>query len=423
MKRKKNYKRGAAIMTAVLFFLLISTTIVLGVGGPVYEEVKFSRNILDSKESFFLSESGQEDVIYRLKNGMNVSQFEDLTIGSSTVRTTVVDDSGFKIILSSATSSDLVRKVQTRLILGEGFSFNYGVQVGDGGLYMKNSSSVSGNVFSSGPITAVNTPIINGDAISSGVNGLIEDMEITGNAYAHTIIDSEIGGDAHYQVISGSSVLGTMYPNSPDQATSSLPIPYSKIEEWKTEASAGGTSTNCTITTSQTIGPKKYNCSTLTIQNTPTITLAGPIWVSGNLEVSNSVVLQISGSLGQNSVAIIADNESNRLTSSKIKITNSATFLGPNNNYILLVSMNNSAENGGGEEAIELKNSATGDVLVYAPYGEINLENNINITEVTGYKVSVENNAEIIYESGLVNLLFSSGPSGGYSLDSWLEVP
>ena len=63
-----------------------------------------------------------------------------------------------------------------------------------------------------------------------------------------------------------------------------------------------------------------------------------------------------------------------------------------------------------------------GKLLVYAGHGEINLKNDINLKEVTGYKITIQNNAQVVYESGLANLLFSSGPSGGYFVDSWKEV-
>ena len=421
--KDKNLKRGQAVITAVVFFLLVSMTVVLGVSRPVYREVRLSRDTLFSKESFFLAESGQEDVIFRLKNALAVSDIETLSLGSSTAETVILDESGSKTITSTATSSSLVRKLQTKLDLGQGFSFNYGVQVGEGGVHMKNTSKIQGNVFTSGPITAENSPIINGDAISAGPSGLIEDIEVLANAYSHTIRDSYVGGDAFYQIISGTSVAGTSYPGSSGQATTSLPIPDSQIEIWKADAEAGGVSTLCTITTSTTIGPNKFNCSKLLIKGSPTVTFAGHVFVDGDIEFDNTANIVISPSLGGNSVAIIAHDESDEAGGGIITLKNSVNFNGPNENYFLLVSMNNDAEaNGGDTSAIDVQNSAEGDILVYAPHGKINLKNSAEIREVTAYEVEVQNSAEVIYETGLVNLLFSSGPSGGYSLNSWKEI-
>ena len=120
---------------------------------------------------------------------------------------------------------------------------------------------------------------------------------------------------------------------------------------------------------------------------------------------------------------MIADNPSDRLTSSKAKITNSAEFFGAGlGSYILVVSQNESAENGGSEKAIEVENSANGDLLIYASHGEILLQNSVSLKEVTGYKIRIKNSAEVIYETGIASLLFTSGPSGGFSIDSWLEI-
>jgi hypothetical protein len=422
LKTGQIVKGGQAMITAVIFFLFISLTVILGVSAPVYSEVQLTRDIVISKESYYLSESGQEDVIYRLKSGMNVSNLESLTIGSDTVVTNMVNNSGTIIILSSATSSSLVRKISTELIVGVGIDFNYGLQAGEGGLYMKNTSSISGNVYSNGPITADNSPIIDGDAISAGPSGLIEDMEVTGDAYANTIDGSTIGGDAYYQTISSTVVSGIEYPGSSDQATTSFPIPNSTIEDWKTAAETGGVSTSCTIDSDISIGPIKFECAKLDIINDPVVTLDGPIWVEGDIEIQNTATVKINPSLGEISIPIIAHNTSDESGSGIITLKNSAFFDGPNNNFILLVSMNNDVENGGSTFAIEVQNSVDGDLLVYAPHGEINLKNSIDLKEVTGYKISTENSAEIIYDTGIASLLFSSGPGGGYDINKWKEV-
>jgi len=427
LKQAPLMKSGQAVITVVVLFLFISLTVTLGITRPVYREVKLTRDIFNSKESFFLSESGQEDVIYRLQNGLNVSNSESLTIGSSTVTTTILDESGVKIVTSNATSSLLVRKTQTEIVIGEGFSFNYGVQVGDGGLEMKNTSSVLGNVFTSGPIiTSSNQTVITGEAISAGPDGLIEGMDVTNDAYANTIDDSEIGGDAYYQTITDTTVTGTEYPGSDDQATTSLPIPDSVIEDWKTQAEDGGVHTSpCPydIKTNVTIGPLKINCD-LDISSKSVVTIAGPIWVSGNIDVTNTATVRIDPSLGNTSIPIIAHNESDEIGSGLINIRNSAVFDGPNNNYILLVSMNNDAEEeGGGTLAVDIEQSTNGDLLVYAPHGLVKIRNSVNLKEVTAYKLELANSAQVVYDIGLVNLLFSNGPAGGgFTINSWQEV-
>ncbi|MDZ7726617.1 MAG: hypothetical protein U5L75_03500 [Candidatus Campbellbacteria bacterium] len=152
--------------------------------------------------------------------------------------------------------------------------------------------------------------------------------------------------------------------------------------------------------------------------------LEGPVWVEGNIEFTGNSAINIDPSLGEKSVAIIADKQSDRESSSRIQISNNLEFngSGEDSSYILLISQNNSAENGGGTDAIKLQNNAEGDLLLYAGHGSITIDNNTDLTEVTAYRIHIQNNATVRYESGLADLVFSTGPSGGYSLKSLEEI-
>ena len=88
----------------------------------------------------------------------------------------------------------------------------------------------------------------------------------------------------------------------------------------------------------------------------------------------------------------------------------------------MLISQNLSAESGGTEVALDVKNTVSGDLLVYAGHGEISLQNSINLKEVSAYRNRLKNTAEVIYETGIANLLFDSGPSGSYEILSWEEI-
>ena len=51
----------------------------------------------------------------------------------------------------------------------------------------------------------------------------------------------------------------------------------------------------------------------------------------------------------------------------------------------------------------------------------VNLHNGASVTAVTAYKLRLDNGATVTYESGLIDVQFSAGPSGGYSIDGWRE--
>jgi len=213
INKGENMKGGQAIITAVVFFLFVSITITLGVTGPIYKEVRLVRDLTDSKNSYFLAEGGQEDVVYRLKNGLQLSPSETISLNGGTVVTLNVDTPGGKNIISSATTSSLVRRVQTSLIAGTGASFSYGVQTGEGGFIMENFSSISGNLFSNGPVMGSGVSVVRGDVISAGPNGLADSIHATGTVWAHEIKDSEVDQDAYYQIISNTTVSGNLFPS------------------------------------------------------------------------------------------------------------------------------------------------------------------------------------------------------------------
>ena len=87
----------------------------------------------------------------------------------------------------------------------------------------------------------------------------------------------------------------------------------------------------------------------------------------------------------------------------------------------MLISENNGASLGDPSEAIELEQGAQGDILLYARLGDILLKNNASVKEVTGYKITLQNGANVTYVSGLQNALFTSGPGGTWTIQDWKE--
>lgn len=422
---KSDKNKGQAVFTSVVFLMFISLTIVLTFGASIMANISLVKNLLESKKSFFLAESGAEDLAYRTLNGRNYSSQETLIVDGHYATTTIVSVDSDQEIMSIADVLENIRKVKINLTAGSSASFNYGVQVGDGGLVMENNSSVSGNVYSNGRIQGSNSNLVKGDVVSAGPSGSIDGIYATSSAYSNTIIDSTIDKNAYYQTISGSTVGGVLYPGSPDQSAREFPISDDLISQWKQSAeSVQIINSPCpyVVNSDTTLGPTKINCS-LDIRGDPTVTIGGPVWVNGNITIQNTAIIQLDPSLTNRSVAIIADNPSNRTSSSKIDLKNSATFFGADgNSFVLFISQNNSAESGGNEKAITIQNSANGDVMLFSGHGEILLQNSVSLKEVTGYRIRLQNTAEVIYESGLASLLFESGPSGGFSINSWREI-
>ncbi len=176
-KLKINNQKGAAMMILVFFFVFISLTILIGIVTPVVRDFKVAGSTLHSREAYFLAESGTEDALYRLKNGMSISSSEIIDIGDNSTITSITDKgSNQKEIHSTGDSSSNHRAVTLNLTTASGVSFNYGVQVGQGGIDMQGSSGINGNIYANGPITGSTSSFITGTAISGNSPASVADQ-------------------------------------------------------------------------------------------------------------------------------------------------------------------------------------------------------------------------------------------------------
>jgi hypothetical protein len=431
------------MLVFVLFFAFTSSVMMFALNQSIYLDFSDFRRLTQSKQALLTSESLLEDVVYRqIFDSFSLNTTESLALANATAYATTTYDSVEDKYLSesSALFGTVIRKSEASIILTGGSSFSYGLQAGTGGITLANNSSIVGNVYSNGIVTGAGSAEVAGDIVSAGPTGRINTITATGSVYANTINRITAGADAYYNVQIGTNaqnpVAGTRYTPVTNQPLVDFPISTTTIQGWKDDITTYGTvitaadplcsSGTYTINTSITIGFLKVECN-LDIRKTGggiTVTLDGPIWVAGNLSFSQGPTLQVDSSLGRRSVQFIADNPSNRLTSSRIEVRNSTQFngSGDSRSFIMLLSMNESAALAGTQKAIDVSQSANGKVLVYADRGLIDIGNGIVLKEVTGYKINVAQNADVIYESGLSSLLFTSGPGGGYSLEDWRQV-
>jgi hypothetical protein len=421
----RKYNSGQAMLISVMFFVLISAGVAGGITAPILTEISVAHTMSKSKKTFMVAEAGVEDVTLRIKKKKSIVGVQTVVIGSDNASVTVTDiDEDNKKIFTTATVDNTTRAINADLTKVIEVNFLYGAQVGDGGIRLENSSSILGNVYSNGPIVGQSNNVLSGTVISAGPDGNIEKVHVGIDAHAHTIKDATVDNDAYYQSLISSTVWGVTYPDSSDELPLEMPIDDSIIDELKQSATSTIISSPCPyiINSDKTIGPAKIECD-LKIKGNPTVTLGGNLWIEGNLETENIVTLAVTPEFGDKSVAIIVDNPANQLTSSKIELQNSVVFegSGATSSYIMLLSQNKSAEEGGGEKAIKVSNSVSGEFLLYAGHGEVSLENSVNLKEVSGYRVRLQNTAQVVYEDGLESVLFPVGPSGVWKKNGWGE--
>ncbi|HEY4516606.1 MAG TPA: hypothetical protein VJG64_01525 [Candidatus Paceibacterota bacterium] len=424
-------ERGQVLLGVAVLFTIVVTTIILGLVSPIIRQIEIGNDFRLSRQSYFAAEALGEDLVYRFKTGKLTPSSASLTLGDASATAIVVSGLNTQEITSTGTLHELYRVVKISLQRGTGISFNYAIQSGEGGFELRNSSSISGNVYSAGPVFGAGN-VIRGGVISSGPNGIVWGIHATSSVYAHsvgadlqaTIVDK----DAYYATSTvNTTVSGASHPGSPDQPTIPLPISDSQISEWEGEAAAGGTISSCdgngdyTINSNTTLGPKKITCN-LIVKNT-TLTVTGPLWVVGDITTVTNPTIKMDPSLGSQNVAIIADNPGNQSGSGVISINQGTIFEGSGStgSYVFMISQNNSAETGGTNDAITLSQSSTA-LVAYASHGQITLSQSANASETTGYKILLTQSAEVTYDTGLPSTVFDSGPSGGYAITSWQEV-
>ncbi len=406
------------MMIATIFFLVVSVTIIFGLVGPIVRQQKMASQLLTTRQSYFLAEGGLEDVVYRLKTGKTVGTTETLNRSGGTVSTVTTGSIQSKQIVATAEFNNIIRKVEATLSLGTGVVFKFGTQAGQGGFVFRNNSFVSGSLYSNGPIVGANGAYITGAAYSAGSTGSITNMRVgyngTANAYAHTITTSTVTGTIYCQ--SGTGNNKACNTSEADPQIEPLPVSDENIEQWKTDATTGGTTVgNVTISSATTMGPKKI-VGNLTINST--LTIADTIYVTGNVIINGAV--KLSSTYGAASGIIVSDGY--------IIIGNGVVFQdsGTAGSYILLLTTSTCdaailvspcfANN-----AIDVSNNSSISI-VNAQNGTVYFSNNAGVREAVGNKIELKNNVGIEYGSGLINVGFVSGPTGAWVVQSWEEI-
>jgi len=224
------------------------------------------------------------------------------------------------------------------------------------------------------------------------------------------------------------TIHGTQCPNQyciiDNVPREELPISDGVIDDWKTDARSGGTiSGDYSVAQNISLGPKEITGNLLMTSNNKILNITGTIYVHGNIDIDNGSAIQCDSSYNENSCAVFSDGW--------IHIANNGVFFGSGNpsSFIMLLSTlpcdgtnpappcDTAHHNG----AIDIHNSAEGAIF-YASDGMLHLHNTVRVQEAVAEKVELDQNAAVSYDSGLANSTFSSGPGGGWGIESWAEI-
>ncbi|MBU6370676.1 MAG: hypothetical protein KGH93_01140 [Patescibacteria group bacterium] len=205
----------------------------------------------------------------------------------------------------------------------------------------------------------------------------------------------------------------------PDPSQANWPVSNGNISDWEAAAAAGGViSGNDTISggTTVTLGPKKIN-GNLDVTGGSTLVVSGTLYVTGTVTIDGGSTVKLSSAYGTNDGVIVADG----IVS--ISGGGDATGDGQSGSYIMILTTSNCA--GGstcsGNYAVSIS-GGSGAVILNAQNGWIHVTGGSNLNEATANGMLIDGGSAVTYQSGLANMNFSSGPSGGYNITSWNEA-
>ncbi len=164
--KKNTRKSGAAILIVVLFFVILSITLLIGVSMPIAQQIENATEFLASKKGYTVADAQAENALYRFNNGKTDAP-STLSILGAEASGVVTDINGEKQVSIEGIAGSFQRFIKARFREEAGISFSYGLQIGSGGLTMSGSSYVVGNVYSNGNITASGSCSITGSAVAA----------------------------------------------------------------------------------------------------------------------------------------------------------------------------------------------------------------------------------------------------------------
>ena len=164
------------MLITVFIFLFASLAVAMTIVSPVSREFDTANNLIQSKQSYFLAESGVEDSYYRIKNSQQLGSTDTITLNGNSTTTTITSIGNTeKDITSTGSVSNDQRKISFVSTAGAGTDFNYGLQSGVGGMNISGGTTIHGNIYSDGPVSAISATVT-GTAVSADSAALAVDQ-------------------------------------------------------------------------------------------------------------------------------------------------------------------------------------------------------------------------------------------------------
>ena len=237
-------------------------------------------------------------------------------------------------------------------------------------------------------------------------------------AWAYDVTHVDSSGPIYCQVGTNNADGKTCDTSKGIPDTLPMPISQANIDQWKAEAEAGGTYNGNFLVDydGDILGPRKIT-GNLTVNGGGTLLVTGTLWVQGSIIVTGGGTIKISPTLGANSVIILSDQY--------VAVDGGGEFEGSGTagSYPVIVSTSicpNTTPCSSNGSAISLSGGA-GAVIMNAPFGKVYVNGGSGARSISGHQIYIDGRGVVTYETGLANLSFTSGPSGGWEIIGWGE--
>lgn len=165
---------GAIILIAIVFMAIL-LTMSTAIWGYTTLQVKASRQAVLRTQALHLAEAGLDKAISELNINQSYTGEANSVLGQGTFTSAVSSiDPNTKQITSTAyipnsitPKEEVTVKMNVTLNLAS-VAFNFGVQVGAGGLRMDNNSAINGNVYSNGDVYGGNGTVTGDVTVAGG---------------------------------------------------------------------------------------------------------------------------------------------------------------------------------------------------------------------------------------------------------------
>ncbi len=210
---KLNTQKGQVIIINTLLFFTLSTSIIFAVTSPVISSFQITKSFTKSKQSFLLANSAANEALYKLNTNKDLASSEVVSLAQGSAIITTADTGSGKTISVGSDVESFERNYQISLSTGEGVSFSYGLQVGQGGFDMAGGAGVIGNIYSNGDVLGSGGVYVTGSVVAANVS---DPLVVTSNNSGTIDPPTQInfGGNTTPQDLAQSFTVSTTTPVS-----------------------------------------------------------------------------------------------------------------------------------------------------------------------------------------------------------------